>query len=286
MGYKTTSDGSRVVATQKSDQEKLTIISHDWTDPTTWYSNSVRVVDEVPTNSGDDQEYHLANKWVIDTYHGKLSKEDFLKDSDGYSYRATVKVNDVVKTEQDPHYGSGGDYTINYLDGYVNFTSALDPADVVKVTYHRATDSRFLVKPQAGKILKIHYVETQFSKDVIVTDSTHFQPKGYVDVFAPQYTPVPYPSGTLIPLGDPVIYKSMRDYQNDANRSYPTYPAIGGNGWRGMADDIVVFVWDYTSSTQISSKAGMQIDIFLEHDLPFEGSYATVTFYCLVEPEA
>lgn len=278
-----TSASVQRVAIEKSDQNKVTIISHDWTDPTTWHSNAVRVVDEVATNSGDNQEYHLANPWVIDNYHGKMSKEDYRTDDEGNSYRVVVKVNDVTKTEQDPHYGSGGDYTIDYLDGYVNFLSALAPSDEVKVTYHYATDSKFTIKPDDGTQLSIFYVEVQFSKDVELNDSTYFQPKGYVDVFAPQYTPSPYPSGTLIPLGSPTIYKTMRDYQNDANRSYPTCPAIGGTGWRGMDDDIVVFVWDYTSSTILRSDYGMQIEIFLEHNEPMSGSYATVTFYCLVE---
>lgn len=281
-----TSDGRARVALEKTDVDKVTIISHDWSDPTTWYSNAIRVVDEVAINSGDDQQYEISNKWVIDTYHGKLSKEDYLTDQDGYSFRTIVKVNDIVKTEQDPHYGSGGDYTVDYLDGYIDFISPLSPSDEVKITYHYATNSTFVVKPDVGKQIKIVYVEVQFSKDIVITDSTVFQPNGYVDIFAPNLTPDPYPPGTLIPLENPVVYKGITDYQNDANRSYPSYPAMGGPGWRGMGEDIIVFVWDYTSSTILRSDYGMEIAISLQHDEPFAGSYATVTFYCTVEPMA
>lgn len=269
----------------KPDTNSITIYSHDWTDKTTWYPKATRVVDEVATDSGDRLTYTLANDYLIDTYHGKLVKEDYLKDGSNNSYRVVVKVNDVAKTERDPHVGSGGDYTINYYAGTVTFLSALAPSDVVKVTYHYATTSEFIVKPDAGKILSIDFVEVQFSTDVDLTDSSVFQPRGLVDVFAPQLTPDPYDSGTLIPIQDPIIYKGMRDYQADAVRSWPTYPALGGSSWRGMSEQIVIFDWDYLRAKPLYSKYGMEISVKLEHDVPFGGTYASATFYCAVEDE-
>ena len=77
----------------------------------------------------------------------------------------------------------------------------------------------------------------------------------------------------------------MSDYQNDALRSYPKYPALGGNGWRGSPQEIVVFDWDYLKAKPLYSSYGMEIQIYLEHNEPFGGFYATATFYCGSQPE-
>lgn len=278
-----TADGRPLLATSKADVAKKNFFTHDWTDPTTWYEQSVRVTNEVATDSGDHLTYNLAHVNVIDSYHGKLYQEDWLKSAAGATLRVAVTVNDVAKTEQDPHFGTGGDFTVNYALGKIVFLSALAAEDVVKVTYSYATNSRFTIKPDAGKTLMIDFAEVQFSADVQLTDTIKFQPYGYVDVFAPQYLQAnggPYAPGTLIPLGNPLIYKSMTDFQAEATRAYPTYPALGGNGWRGTPLPVVVLDWDYVSATVLRSDYGMEIRVFLEHDTPFNGWYGTATFYC------
>lgn len=279
-----TSDNRIRVALEKSNTTTKTLFTSNWCDKTTWYEKSTRVVDEVASDDGYQTTYSLANQSVIDTHHGKITNEDVLTDSDGYSYRATVKVNDTEKTEQDPHYGTGGDYTVDYVNGTVTFLSALDPGDEVKVTYHHASSATFTVKPGAGKKLTIEVVEVQFSKNVEIKDTVLFKVYGYVDVFAPQYTPVPYPSGTLIPIKT-VVYKTIMDYQNDSLRSYPEYPALGGSTWRGMTQPLLVFDWDYLRGSVLSSAAGMEIRIEVEHNEEFGGDVATATFYCSSEDE-
>jgi hypothetical protein len=217
-----------------------------------------------------------------------MTGEDFLKDALGNDFRVKVKVNGSLKTEQNPHYGSGGDYTVDYDAGTITFTSALNVNDEVKVTYHYATTCLLTIRPAPGKKLVVSIVEVQFSADVEIRDTVVFQPYGYVDVFAPQYLQAnggPYPSGTKIPLGNPVKYKSMSDYVNDALRAYPQYPAMGGEGWRGMPQPVYIMDWDYLRSKPLYSSAGMEIRIFLENDTPFGGYYATATFYCGTENE-
>jgi len=48
---------------------------------------------------------------------------------------------------------------------------------------------------------------------------------------------------------------------------------------------IYVFDWDYVSATYLSSAAGMEVVIKLEHDAPFGGTMATATFYCKSDSE-
>jgi hypothetical protein len=277
------------VVVEKPDFPKVSLYSHNWCDPTTWYEAAVRVVDEVAADQGTHTTYALAHTNVIDTYHGKITQEDFLTDASDHSYRVVVKVDGVTKTEQDPHLGSGGDYTIDYAAGTVTFLAALAPTAVVTVTYHYATSSLFTLRPDPGKRLVLDFVEAQFAEDVVLTDSVTFQPYGYVIAFAPhlaQSNGGAYPDTMKIPLGNPLVYKGFRDFFNDAVKSYTAYPALGGTNWRAMPVAVNVFDWDYVRATAISSAAGMEIRVALQHDIPFEGTYATATFYCASEPEA
>ena len=275
------SDGKDIVVSWPTEGSKTTVISHNWADPTTWYSKSVRVVDETCSAQGDGYHYDMSHQHIIDLYHGKITGEDFITDSDGYSYRVEVKVNDEIQTEQDPHDGVGGDFVIDYINGEITFTVQLQESDVVKATYHYENGSEWILAPDAGKVLKVSNVEVQFSADLELTDSVLFQAYGYVDVFAPQLVNNPFPSGTKIPLGNPDVYKTMQDYINDANGAYPMIPALGGAGWRGSKNAVYTFPWQYQAVTDVFSAYGMEVRISLEHDTPFNGESAVATFYCL-----
>lgn len=263
----------------KSSDMRATIISHDWTDKTSWYEKAVRVVDGVLADTGDHQTYALAQGGVIDVFHGKITDEHALKDASNNSFRITVKVDGVTKTERDPHFGTGGDYEVNYSLGTVTFFSAQSDSAVVTATYHYATTSVFTVKPAAGKKMCIDRAEVQLSVDCVANDSVVFQPYGYVQSFAPHLTPAPYPANTLIPLGPPAIYKGIRDFLNASCKSYPVIPALGGSGWRGLSVGSVVMDWDYVAKTVLDSSKGMEIRVWLEHDTPWDGTFGTVTFY-------
>lgn len=277
-----TSDGRHRVAVEKGDATKKTIYSHDWADRTTWYQQSVRVVDEVATDSGDHTTYNLANDYVIDLYHGKIAQEDFVVDGESNSYRVVVKVDDVEVDEVDPCHGTG-DYTVNYVNGDIVFEEALVGTETVKVTYYYSPDtdgrSTFVVRPLTGKKLMIEVVEVQFPADLVVNDTMRYQVYGYVDVFAPQYTPDPYPSLTLIPIGNPLVFKTMNDYFSDANGSWVSYPAIGGEGWRGASQSTYILQWNYIRSTVLHSAYGMELRMILDHDDPMGGETVGATFY-------
>jgi len=281
MGKKTTSAGVQRVVVEKTTIARRTLYSHNWCDRTTWYTESVRVANEVATDSGDHQQFTLDNQYVIDTYHGKVTEEDYITDSDGYSYRVSVTVNDQDGySEQDPHYGSGGEFTVNYGDGYIDFLSVLGQDDVVKVTYHYENGSMCEFAPAtATESLNLGMTEIQFSTNVIFADTIVFAVYGLADVFAPGQ----FPPGTLIPLQNEEKFKSIMDFYNDSVRAYPTMPALGGPGWRGIQSPIVVLDWDYITAQTLHGAYGMKIMVRLEHDEPNLGDYATATFYFTVE---
>jgi hypothetical protein len=273
-----------IFATTKSDATKATLYSFDWTDRTTWYPDSVRVVNEAPASLGAGA-YQLAHTDVIDTYHGNLTGEDFLLDAGGFSYRVAITVDGTPQTEQNPALGAGGDFTVDYYTGVVQFLAGHEPGGgaAVLVTYHYATTSRFIIKPLPGRILTLDNVECQFSEDVIFNDSISFQPMGPWEFFAPG---LGLPPGTMIPLGNPVRYKGMKDIFNDATRAYPKYPALGGPSWRGSQTPTIVCCWDYIGATVLQSSLGIEIWLSLDNNIKFGGDFATATFYCTSSPEA
>lgn len=276
------SSGRLIVVPQKNTAARKTIVSHDFTDPTTWYQTSEYITNETLQNYGDNLKYTFANQYIIDTYHGLITREDYLKDADGYSYRVEVFVDGVQKAEQDPHLGYGGDYIINYKDGYLTFNFTIPDGYMVTANYHKMINSLFTIKPDSGKQLQIYNCEIQFGTDCVLTDSCVFCPYGLVDIFAPSYIPT-IPSGTLIQIDTPTVYKAFSDFQNDASKAYPIYPAIGGNNWRAQIQPMVIMSWDYVSSTPLRADYGMEVRLQLQHDIPFEGWYATATFYCIEE---
>lgn len=286
-----TSSGLLRVAFEKPEGSRMTRVSHDWTDRTTWRERSIRAVDEIAVDSGDQITWNLVNQHVIDCIHGKQWNEDSAMDSNGDTYNVTVKVNDAVKVIQDPHFGAGGDFTVGYDNGDIVFTSALNPGDIVKVTYHHADlstkGSCFSVKPEDGKQFILESVDVQFSLNVGLTDTAVFDILGYAAAFAPSM--LIENGGTLNPTDKIVIastkYKSMRDYQAECDRAYPSYPVMGGAGWRGLSQEIVVFHWEYLRGIPFKSSVGMELLIYLEHDEPFTGEYASVTLYAASETE-
>lgn len=284
---RTASDGAPLLTARKPDGPKITFITPNWCDKTTWYQGSVLIQNEIASDDGYHFVYSLAHQNLIDTYHGKITFEDDLLDNDGYSFRVTVLSNGVVKAEQDPHYGTGGDYTIDYVNGKITFLQSQGNNEI-KVSYHYANLCNFTVFPRVGYKLLINKIEIQLSEDMAMNDSLVFQPYGYVDAFAPQLMNAPYniPSGTKIPLGNPLIYKTINDLLNDSNRSYPSYPALGSSNWRGLEKPAYIFIWDYeVGATILSSRAGMEIRVKLEHNEKCGGAFATAAFYCTSEVE-
>jgi hypothetical protein len=280
-----TSGGRPVVSTEKTDKASITFYSHDWTDKTTWRESAVRINDE-PIAKLDNRNFKTSHSFLIDTYHGKMTNEDFIKDSKGNSYRVFVKVDGVTKQEQDPHVGAGADYIIDYDQGLILFL--YDVEGTVTASYHYATSSILTIRPAPGKKLTLAAVECQFSLDVEMKDTAVFHAYGNVISFAPHLAKSnggPYPDLMKIPLGNPLYYKSISDFQNDAFKAYPTYPALGGDNWRGCPQPIIVFDWDYLSAKALYDSKGMELRISLQHDEPFGGYYATATFYCGSEDE-
>lgn len=286
LSQRKTTDGVQRVSIERAEGSRCTIVTPNWCDPTTWYYKSTKKVGITLVDSGDHTTYEGGTgdegPW-IDNYHGKYFSEDFLRTEGSDLPRLKVYVDSVEKTEQDPHAASGGDFTVDYSTGAVTFLQALVGTETVTADVWKAESSCWILKPSESKKLKILYSEVQFSDDIELKDTVKFQPYGLVEVFAPQYCPDPYPAGTMIPLGDPVVYKTFMDFINEANGAYPSIKAnaTATPSWRNLQKNIDTFPFNYQAVTILYPS--MEVRIYLEHDAVFGGSVATATFYCMSE---
>jgi hypothetical protein len=263
-----------------------TIITSNWCDPTTWYSGSIRVTDEALVDSGDKFTYNSLNANWLDLRAGALTQGHDV----WANYEFKVRKNGEEQVPNDRN-GNGGVYSVNASVGSITFDDACDVADVIEADYSWASDSTWILKPNAGKQLLLRTVEVQFSMDIDLTTASVFAPYGPVDVFSPQLLDSnggPYPSGTMIPLKTN-RYETMHNYIEEAQHSYATIPKMGGVSWRGMQSDVHLFRWPYTGDyggpVVLKSSLGMELRIYLERNIPFGGERAVASVYATSQDE-
>jgi hypothetical protein len=256
--------------------DERVIISHNWSDSSSWYTNSVRVTGEVLNKDTSCKKgFSSNNKW-IDMTHGRCSREDEFS----ASYVPIIYVNGEQKVEREPFEKSGGDFFIDYKNGIVEFAEVLDPQDVITADYSYATDSVFTVAPPPGKILRIEDAEVQFSQDIVMNDAICYE----VWVYNPLDLPNKMPLHLVDSSARPVIYKTMRDFVDEARGVYPSVPPIGGPA-RGITVGHVVLPFFWKTVRDLPSSMGAEIRAYLKKHNEFGGQFATATFYCTLIDE-
>lgn len=253
----------RVSVEPRKTGDGLVIVTHNWCDPTTWYTQSERTTGETLTDSGDGLIFNSVKPNWIDLTHGKIYRENLIS----ASYVPVIKVDGVTMTERAAWADSGGDFTINYATGQVTFFVS-QSGKVVTADYSWENGSLFLVAPTTGKRLWIEYSEVQFSKDIEINADTHFQPWAYNPADPPN----------KIPAASPTTYRSLDNYIEEANGCYPEIPVMGGP--RGFSSPRITFPFKYQTIKELRSSYGVEIRVWLEGNLPFGGEYGTATFYC------
>jgi hypothetical protein len=286
--------GSLVVQAEPRTGSKAQIISQNFCDKHTWYSTSIRRTSQTLTDSGNGLLWNLASPKVgVDVMHGRLPHERKLRTA----HKPVVKVNGVTKTEKDAHTLTG-DYTVNYATMAVTFDGTQAGATVT-IDFSEVVDSKWYITPAEGKRLRLLSAELQFSTNARMDDSFVFQGRGDVAkhwALAAYWdeNDGPYPAGTMLPLGDPTVYQTIYDLICEANKAYPTIPAVKHDTptWRDSLSDTYIYAWDYdrqatidiTSGTVLSPREDINdIEISLEHDVEMAGDIAIVTFYCVSE---
>lgn len=246
----------------RKDGSGLVIVTYNWCDRCTWYQSSTRETGATLTlKSGTTYESGNAN-W-IDLTHGRLYREDMVS----APYLPKIYDNGVQKTERAPFADSGGDFTIDYAAGEVTFAEA--PTGPVTADFSYESGSLFIVSPTAGKRLWVEDSEVQFSTDIDLKDTVHFQ--------AWAYNPADLPN--KVPVTAKTTYKTAGDFVDEARGAYPQVPAFGGSS-RGLTQPHLVFPFKYLQLKELFYSMGLEIRVWLENDNEFGGERATATFYC------
>ena len=228
------------------------VSSHDFTDRTTWFTNSVRVTGETLTTNG--LEYSSINPYWIDLEHGKHAKEDEVS----APYVPVIYDGGVEVT-------SG--FAINYDTGKVTFDSA--PGGAVTADYSYSPDtsyrSAWTIAPSAGKVLKLEHAELDFTIDVTFD---------IVDFEIWVYNPYDPPNKVMYTR---TTYKNFKDILKIAN-TVEVIPAL-----QGITNDTLRAVFDYTSTINLDSSVGAELRIVLRNDTPMTGEFGTITLYTIEE---
>lgn len=280
-------DGTSLVAVKSRFGREVIYATHNFCDPTTWYSESVRVTDKVLTDNAGTWESGDTN-W-IDLDHGKVFDEDAVKEDQAifnpppHGYAILVTVDGAAKTARAPWANSGGDFTVNYAAGTITPTTEDWTGKAVLASYSKAATSAWVVTPTEERSLIIEAAEIQFSSDVVLNASLRMEVYGLVDFFAPQLLQSnggPLPAGTPIPIEE-TLYKTIDQLIDEAIGAYPVIPAFSNAAGRGYTQSRHIFQFHYASARAVYSSLGMFIRISIEGDQPFGGERATATFYCL-----
>jgi len=290
---KTQIDGAPLIAIQGRMGSEAIYATHNLCDKTTWYSDSVRNNNISLIQSGSVWYPSGSAKTWIDMTHGKIfDEETLIKDqktfaaavgTEQHGYEVIVTVSGVLKTELPAFQTTGGDYTIDYVNGIVTPISGQDWSGQTNiVSFSEDRTSKWILEPLPGKVLTIEKAEVQFSNDVSYDTSLIFDILGYAAVFAPQYIQSnggPLPDDARVSIGN-TKYKTLDQMVDEAVGSFPQVPAMGGP-IRGFTIARNIFQFNYGTVRKLYSSLGLQVQVSLENDVVLGGERATATFYCI-----
>lgn len=221
--HKLDKDGNTPVSMQPPSGTAVNFYSHNLCDKCSWHTESIYVASESLT-SIDGKTWSSLNSHWIDLTHGRVYKEDqVLLDRDPTlpSLVPSIEVMEsgVWVTKSENSWGFlDNDFTIDYDLGTVTFNVAIGSGAQVRASYHHADAMVFYITPDPGTVLKIIYAEIQHTNPLKFNQTISFQTQ--------IYNPANPPS--RINYGTPTLYKSMRDFEQEARGSYATKEPRGG----------------------------------------------------------
>lgn len=227
------------------------ITSHDFTDKTSWYSQSVRVTGESLTGSLLGPYSGTKPNWINLT-SGLVPREDDFSSP----YLPKIYVGGVEVTEG---------FTINHAAGTVLFDSI--PGGAVTADYSYATGSSWCLVPESGKALRLEHAELDFTLDVQFAQV-------FFQIWA--YNPNDLPNKMLV---EQVIYKGFKDVLKIANEVQVT-PQL-----YGFSSQVLRAVFDYSSIIELKDSFGMELRIATKDDAVMSGEFGSITLYTVSEDE-
>lgn len=250
----THSEKALKVTPTKLEGSSTMLVSHNFCDKTTWYTESERVTSETLTVSGGtgNTVFTSEHEYWIDLTHGKVPYEHRIAGD----YCCVISVDDVPLTG-----AAETGFTIDYAAGTVTFDS--EQTGVVKACYHYAVGSGWSLTPDPGKILKIIGTHVKFTTD------TNLQMDHAISFQL-------YIMGGAVPYGSPTIYNNMDDVIKCSMGESYRIPAFGVH-----TKEVLVLPFDYITSKDLPSSIGATIKIKLASDSEIPGTMGMVTANCI-----
>lgn len=237
------------VTPTKLEGSSTMLVSHNFCDATTWYTESEKVTSETLTVSGGDNKIFVSlNKNWIDLTHGKVPYEHRLAPD----YPVVISVDDVPTS-------SG--FTINYSEGVVVFSES--QTGVIKATYNCARGSGWYIKPDSGKILKVIGTDVKFTEDAMLDQAHAISFQLYI-------------MNGAVPYGSPTIYNNMEDMIKCSHGIAYEIPPFSIFNKR-----VIVLPFDYITSKDIPSSIGALIKIKLANGDAIPGTFGMVIAHCI-----
>lgn len=262
------------IPTGVAGSRAMSLVTQDFSDRTTWYQKSTKVIGETLTDSGDGLTFTSAHPHWINIYSPKLTYTHkqiptrtgvFGKHAD---WAISVSVNGVVQATSA--------YTINFAAGTVTFLSSQAGNTITCTYWHNdgvTHPSEFLLVPSAGKKFTVEHVELQVSAGITLTDTLRFEIwaganlatyNGFLDVL--------FEAGYGQMRAD---YRNARDFLNAANLGQGTVAQFGE-----LTKEVIVLPFNYIQAFTLDSAVGAIFRICLTNDTPFTNTdLATGTFY-------
>lgn len=251
----------------------IILVSHNFSDPCSWYQRSQRITEETLTSS-DGFQWSSDNVNWIDMLSGRMYHDYIYRLEVGHNYDVVVTVDGYAKSYRQPFADSGGDYEIFYEDGYINSFDDWSGKEVL-CSYSHATTSEWTLTPPPNKKIDIEVADVQYTSDIVLNDTIVF------DTYV--YNPYDYPNKFLY---ETAYFKNMKNLIEEALGQYPLIPKA--NGPRGTAGETVELPFRYGSVKTLSYSTGVEFTIRLADNRPFigsKGSFATVSFYGAIGDE-
>jgi len=214
----------------------FTVYSHDFCDPTTWYTEAIEVIEETLSHLGSNV-YDSDNENWIDLFRGRVSDEVKIRED----YPITVTDDGVELDREDPFSEEGGDYSVDPENGRV--TLKQDATGAVKATYHRADGSNWIFVPPNGTIYNIIKGKASIKiSDWVMNTSFYYE--------------------VLIDAGPTVVGSSQYD---TAYQLFDTAEGcvgqvdgpLGGDEGRGFTGDMSGMRLEYTTTRRLDRTAAM-----------------------------
>lgn len=264
----------------------FTVVTHDFSDRTTWYQKSLQVTNETLTDSGIGLLFNSANAhWInmkspkLTVDYKKVLEQDGSLSTPSLRY-LSIKSNGTLLSE-------GSDYTVDYPTGNVTFANTQAGNTITASYWHNngvAHCSEFLFTPPPNTQYRVEHIEAQFSRNAVFNDVVQ------VEIWAGAVTISPDQStysvnlagyggfiGALYDAGygqSRTQYRNMNDLINFCNNQYPTIPACGS-----LTQDVMVFPFLYIVHPVVTAKQGVVVRLCTLNDIEIGAEICTVCLY-------